>query len=102
MADNPPVPAPAPAPAPAGFRGAFDFFDGVAGIAGRVGGIVDTAANAAEDVARGKSAIANQRQDKRDRQLTTALRLKSFDRGDNKIQIFAVAAAAVAVIVLMR
>lgn len=91
-----------PTTAPKGFEKVWGFIDGVGGAAERVGGIVDVVADGAENVARGKAAIANQRLDKQERELGLALRLAGFERGDNKLTILAVAAAAVAVIVLMR
>lgn len=91
-----------PTTAPKGFEKVWAVFDGIGGAAERVGGIVDVVADGAEDVARGKAAIAKQRLDKQERELGLALRLAGFERGDNKLTILAVAAAAVAVIVLMR
>lgn len=91
-----------PAKAPEGFAKVFGFLDGVGGAAQRVGGIVDIVADGAEDVARGRAAVQNQRLDTQERELGMALRLQGFERGDNKLTILAVAAAAVALIVLMK
>lgn len=91
-----------PETAPKGFEKVWNFADGVGGLVERVGGVVDLVADGAEDVARGKAAISNQRLDKQERELGLALRLKGFERGDNKLTIVAVAAAAVALIVLMK
>lgn len=87
---------------PKGFEGVFNTIDGVGGVANRLAGIVDTAANGAEDIARGKAAISNQRYDAQERELGLALRLAGFNRGDNKLTIVAVAAAAVALILMMK
>lgn len=78
------------------------FLDGAGGAASRLGGIVNTVADGAEDVARGRRAVHEERLDVQERELGMALRLAGFNRGDNKLTILAVAAAAVAVIVLMR
>lgn len=100
MADTP---APISAPAGSGVWGTVNgFLDGAGGAATRLGGIVNTVADGAEDVARGRRAIHEERLDVQERELGMALRLAGFNRGDNKLTIFAVAAAAVAVIVLMR
>lgn len=92
-----------PAKAPtSGFASVWGFLDGVGGAAQRVGGIVDVVADGAEDVARGRAAVQNQRLDTQERELGLALRLQGFERGDNKLTILAVTAAAVALIVLMK
>lgn len=97
------TPAPLPAaPTPRGFEGVFNVLDGIGGSVDRIGGIVETVADGAEDVARGKAAISNQRLDRDERELGIALRLAGFERGDNKLTILAVAAAAVALIVIMN
>lgn len=85
-----------------GFAKVWGTLDGIGGAAQRVGGIVDIFADGQEDIARGRGAIATQRADQADRDLSTALRLAAFERGDNKLTILAVAAASVAVIMLLR
>lgn len=97
MADETTAPASAPGP---GWEKVFGFIDGVGGVADRVAGIVDTTADAAEDVARGRAAISQQAQARQQADLDMALQLQGFERGDNRLMIFAVGAAAVAVIVL--
>lgn len=86
----------------AGWDKVNGFLDGLGGAVGAVGGIVDTGADIAEDVARGKAAISNQNLDKQSREIDLALRMQGFQRGDNKLVILAVAAAAVALIMLSR
>lgn len=85
---------------PKGFEGVFGFLDGLGGVAGRLGGIVDTGADAAEDIARGKGALANQQQDQSQRDLDQLLELRGFNRQDNVTQMWVIGAAAVAVIFL--
>jgi hypothetical protein len=92
----------APAATPNGWAGVWGFLDGAGGAVSRLGGIVNTVSDGAEDIARGRRAIHEEQQDRQERELGLALRLAGFERGDNKLTIFAVAAAAVAVIVLMR
>lgn len=92
---------PTTAPTPQ-FGKVWGFLDGVGGAAQRIGGVVDLVADGAEDVARGRGALDTQRADAADRELSTALRLAAFERGDNKLQIIAIAAAAVAVIMLIK
>jgi hypothetical protein len=87
---------------PSGWAGVWGFLDGVGGAADRLGGIVNTVADGAEDVARGRAAIHEEQQNRQQRDLDMALQLAGFERGDNKLMILAVAVAAVAVIVLMR
>lgn len=91
-----------PTTAPKGFAEVWGALDGLGGAAARVGGIVDIAADAREDIARGRAAVATQRADEADRALSTMLRLQAFERGDNKLVIGAVAAAAVALILLIK
>lgn len=67
-----------------------------------VGGIVNTVADGAEDVARGKAAIADQQLDKAEREQDIALQLAGFARGDNVQLYYVIGAAAVAVILLMK
>ena len=86
----------------AGWAKVNGFLDGLGGAVDAVGGIVDTVADGAEDVARGKAAISNQNLDKKQRELDLALQLQGFKRGDNRLMIGAFAAAAVALILLMR
>lgn len=101
MADTTQQTAPAAAPA-TGFEKVLGTINGLNQVASGIGGIVDTTANAAEDIARGKAAMSNQRLDKEDRELSIALRAQAFERGDNKLIIMAVAASAVALILLTR
>lgn len=67
-----------------------------------VGGIVNTVADGAEDIARGKAAIANQQLDKQEREQSMALQLAGFARGDNVQLYYVIGAAAVALILLMK
>lgn len=87
--------------APDGFEGAWGFLDGLGGIAGRLGGIVDTGANAAEDIARGRGAMDDQRLNKSQQELDQLLQLRGFNRTDNVTQMWVIGAAAVAVILLV-
>lgn len=79
----------------------WGFFDGLGGVADRVGGIVDTVADGAEDVARGRAAIHEEQQNRQQRDIDMALQLAGFERGDNRLMIVAVGAAAVALIFLL-
>ncbi|WP_444431219.1 hypothetical protein ACTTAM_20180 (plasmid) [Rhodobacter capsulatus] len=75
--------------------------DGIGGAAERVGGIADLRPMAPKTwrrAGRGAEPAA----DTQERELGMALRLEGFERGDNKLQIVAVAAAAVALILLMK
>lgn len=90
------------APAQSGWGRVNGFLDGLSGATDRIGGIVDTVADGAEDVARGRAAISEQRLDREQRELDMALQLRGFNRGDNRLMIFAVAAGAVALVMLMR
>lgn len=89
-------------PAPAGWAGVWGFVDGLGGAADRLGGIIDTAADAAEDVARGRGAIADQQQTKQSRDIDMMLQMRAFRRGDNRVQMLVIAAAAVALVLILK
>lgn len=86
---------------PSGWSGVWGFLDGLGGAADRVGGIVNTVADGAEDIARGRGAIADQRLDVQQRELSMALELAGFQRGDNVQLYWAGAAVAAAVVFLL-
>lgn len=102
MAETSETQSTAPAPVQPGFEKVVGALNGLNQVAGGVAGLIDTGANAAEDIARGKAAVANQRLDVADREMSLALRMQQFQRGDNKLVILAVAASAVALIMLTR
>lgn len=94
MAEEPAKPNP--------FEGVFGFLDGMGGVATRLGGIVDTSANAAEDIARGRAAIEDQQLDRARQELDLTLTLAGFNRKDNQMQMWVIGAAAVALILILR
>jgi len=83
--------------------GVQGFLTGLAGVANTVGGIVDTGANAAEDIARGKGALADQKLDVKEREQDMWLKQTKVERGDNVVLYWAIAFAAVlGVVVIAR
>lgn len=87
---------------PTGWAAVNGWLGGLADATETVGGIVDTVADGAEDIARGKAAISNQMLDKQQREQDMALQLAGFARGDNVQLYYVIGAAAVAVILLMK
>lgn len=85
-----------------GFQKVLGFLDGVGQVADGVAGIVDTGADMAESVARGRGAISEEQRADEAFDLDQYLSLEEFKRGDNRLKIIAFAAAAVAVIVLFK
>lgn len=77
------------------------FFDGLVGVTNSVGSIVDTGANMAEDIARGKSAIATEQFEKREREQNLFLDMLKTERGDNIQLYWAAAFVAVLGVVLI-
>lgn len=79
------------------------FLTGLAGVTNTVGGILDTSANAAEDIARGKGALADQKLDVKEREQDMWLKQTKVQRGDNVVMYWAIAFAAVlGVVVIAR
>ncbi|QYZ71225.1 hypothetical protein [Neotabrizicola shimadae] len=88
--------------------GIFGFLDGLGGVAERVNNFSDDAAGVAENLARGRAALANQRADKRGRDLDLAeqrqdiqLEAVKVERGDNRELYWAGAFVAGLVILLV-
>lgn len=79
------------------------FFKGLAGVTDTVGEIIDTGADAAEDIARGAAAINDERLDREERQQAMFLKSLTTVRGDN-VQLYWAGAfvAVLAVILLAR
>lgn len=83
--------------------GVQGFLTGLAGVTNTVGGIIDTGANAAEDIARGKGALADQKLDVKEREQDMWLKQTKVERGDNVVLYWAIAFAAVlGVVVIAR
>ena len=89
------------ADAASGWGGVWGFMDGISGVATRLGGIVNTVADGAEDVARGRAAIDNQQKDEQQREIDQALEIAGFERKDNVTQMWVIGAAAVALILIL-
>lgn len=85
---------------PTGWDRVTGFFTGVGTVTNQIAGIVDSGANMAEDVARGRGAIADQRLDVEERELSMALDLAQWQRGDNLSLYWVVGAAAVALVAI--
>lgn len=83
-----------------GWASVNGFLDGLGGATDRIGGIVNTVADGAEDVARGRAALHEERQAQRQSELDMTLQLAGFERGDNLKLYWVVGAVAAAVIIL--
>lgn len=77
------------------------FFNGLVGVTNSIGSIVDTGANMAEDIARGKSAIATEQFEKQEREQDLFIDLMKAERGDNIQLYWAAAFVAVLGVVLI-
>lgn len=91
-----------------GWAGVQGFFNGLAGVTNSVGDIFDTGADIAEDIARGKGALADQRNDlaiqkldKKEREQDIFLKGLKVQRGDNVVLYWAAAFAATLGIILI-
>lgn len=77
------------------------FFEGLSGVTDQIGGIVDTGANIAEDIARGKAAIADEQLDKEERRQAMFLDKLKVTRQDNVQLYWALAFVGVLGVVLV-
>lgn len=77
------------------------FFEGLAGVTNTIGGIFDTTANIAEDIARGKDALADQRNENADKKQARFLDRLKVMRQDNVQLYWAGAFVAVLGVVLL-
>lgn len=90
---------------PNGITSGLDQVTGILDAIGRgaesLGGIVDTGADIAEDVARGRNAIHEEQRRQEAADLDLWLRRSEFQRGDNKLKIGAWALGAVALVAIL-
>ncbi len=77
------------------------FFDGLGRVADSVGGIVDTGADIAEDIARGRLALHEEQRLQEQHDLDLFLRREGFQRGDNRLQIIAFTVAGLALVLIL-